>query len=170
VVSLLSASGVTLEEVADVTGHSTTRMTGDVYRHAVCPRSEPPALRWTNCSEPRTKPPTNRASQKRPGRPRSPWHPVGMPDSPVPGSWTVRHFSQGNPKGEGQADVPALLRRVASTIESLGAIEVHDITFSTEITEDGSWHHLTVYFDFDQQRVEGPNPIDGSPGGPRLVR
>lgn len=36
-VSLLSAAGVPLEQVADVTGHSTTRMTGEVYRHAVRP-------------------------------------------------------------------------------------------------------------------------------------
>ena len=36
-VSLLSAAGVPLEEVADVTGHSTTRMTGEVYRHSVRP-------------------------------------------------------------------------------------------------------------------------------------
>ena len=36
-VSLLSAPGVPLEQVADVTGHATTRMTGDVYRHSVRP-------------------------------------------------------------------------------------------------------------------------------------
>ena len=35
--SLLSACGVRLEEIADVLGHSSTRMTGDVYRHAVVP-------------------------------------------------------------------------------------------------------------------------------------
>jgi integrase len=34
-VSLLSAAGVRLEEVADVVGHASTRMTGDVYRHRV---------------------------------------------------------------------------------------------------------------------------------------
>jgi len=36
-VSLLSAAGVPLEQIADVVGHSTTRMTGTVYRHAVTP-------------------------------------------------------------------------------------------------------------------------------------
>ena len=36
-VSLLSAAGVRLEDVADVAGHASTRMTGDVYRHAVSP-------------------------------------------------------------------------------------------------------------------------------------
>lgn len=35
--SLLSAAGLRLEEIADVLGHSSTRMTGDVYRHAVLP-------------------------------------------------------------------------------------------------------------------------------------
>ncbi|MHB1444466.1 MAG: site-specific integrase [Acidimicrobiales bacterium] len=39
-VSLLSAAGVPLEQVADVTGHSTTRMTGEVYRHSVRPAVE----------------------------------------------------------------------------------------------------------------------------------
>ncbi len=36
-VSLLSASGVPLEEIADVTGHDSTRMTGTVYRHLLSP-------------------------------------------------------------------------------------------------------------------------------------
>jgi integrase len=34
-VSLLSDAGVSLEEIADIVGHSTTRMTGDTYRHPV---------------------------------------------------------------------------------------------------------------------------------------
>lgn len=32
-VSLLCAAGLRLEEVAEVMGHGSTRMTGDVYRH-----------------------------------------------------------------------------------------------------------------------------------------
>jgi integrase len=36
-VSLLSAAGVRLEDVADVVGHATTRMTQQVYRHQVTP-------------------------------------------------------------------------------------------------------------------------------------
>jgi integrase len=36
-VSLLSAAGVPLEQVADVMGHATTRMTQEVYRHHVSP-------------------------------------------------------------------------------------------------------------------------------------
>lgn len=72
-----------------------------------------------------------------------------MDGGTAPESWTVRHFSQSNAKGPGQGDVPALLRRVAETIEQLGAIAVQDITFGTEITADGQWHHMTVYFHDD---------------------
>lgn len=60
-------------------------------------------------------------------------------------SWTIRHFSQANPRGKGQADVAALLRRVADSSEARGHIEVQDITFGTEITDDGPWPSLTVY-------------------------
>lgn len=64
---------------------------------------------------------------------------------PKPKSWTVRHFSQANPAGKGRADVPALLRRVADSIESYGNIDVQDMTFHTEITEVGLCRSLTVY-------------------------
>ena len=66
-------------------------------------------------------------------------------------SWTIRHFSQANPKGLGQNDVPALLRRVADSIEELGPIRVHDIVLHEEITEGGPWPSLTVYFHPDQE-------------------
>jgi hypothetical protein len=61
-------------------------------------------------------------------------------------SWTVEHFSQANPAGEGQGDVPALLRRVADSIDALGQVEVQDLVLHTEVTENGDWHSLTVYF------------------------
>ncbi|HUY50368.1 MAG TPA: hypothetical protein VMV92_32455 [Streptosporangiaceae bacterium] len=61
-------------------------------------------------------------------------------------SWTVEHFSQANPAGKGQGDVPALLRRVADSIDTLGEVEVQDLVLHTEVTEDGDWHSLTVYF------------------------
>jgi hypothetical protein len=61
-------------------------------------------------------------------------------------SWSIEHFSQANPKGSGQGDVPALLRRVADSIEELGPVRVQDVTFGTEMTADGPWHHLSVYF------------------------
>jgi hypothetical protein len=61
-------------------------------------------------------------------------------------SWTVEHFSQANPAGESQGDVPALLRRVADSIDALGEVEVQDLVLHTEVTEGRDWHSLTVYF------------------------
>ncbi|MFC5750371.1 hypothetical protein [Actinomadura rugatobispora] len=61
-------------------------------------------------------------------------------------SWTIRHFSQANPKGRDQGDVPALLRRVADSIEELGPVKVQDLILHEEITEDGPWVSATVYF------------------------
>jgi hypothetical protein len=46
----------------------------------------------------------------------------------------------------GQDDVPALLRRVADTIEKRGEIDVMDITFENETTAEGPWPSLTVYY------------------------
>ncbi|WP_440082700.1 hypothetical protein [Streptosporangium sp. LJ11] len=63
-------------------------------------------------------------------------------------TYTMHHFSQTNPKGPGQGDVPVLLRRVADSIEDLGDIEVHDVIMHNEIAEDGDWPSLTVYFDY----------------------
>jgi hypothetical protein len=61
-------------------------------------------------------------------------------------SWTVEHFSQANPAGKSQGDVPALLRRVADSIDALGEVEVQDLVMHTEVTEHGNWPSLTVYF------------------------
>ena len=61
-------------------------------------------------------------------------------------AWTFKHFSQSNPAGTGQDDVAALLRRVADSIESLGSVEVQDLVMHMEITLDGPWPSLTVYF------------------------
>ncbi|MFE5141747.1 hypothetical protein ACFRDV_29480 [Streptomyces fagopyri] len=61
-------------------------------------------------------------------------------------SWTIKHFSQANPAGTGQDDVPALLRAVAGSIENLGSVEVQDLVMHTEVTADGYWPSLTVYF------------------------
>jgi hypothetical protein len=58
----------------------------------------------------------------------------------------VEHFSQANPAGKDQGDVPALLRRVADSISALGEVEVQDLVMHTEVTEDGGWPSLTVYF------------------------
>ncbi len=68
-----------------------------------------------------------------------------MTHGALPAYWTIEHFSRANPKGPTQADVPSLLGRAADTIEQLGHVSVQDITFGTEITEDGPWHRLSVY-------------------------
>ena len=60
--------------------------------------------------------------------------------------YTISHFSQANPKGLGQGDVSALLRRVADSIDALGDIDVQDITFSTEVTAEEDDLHMTVYY------------------------
>jgi hypothetical protein len=35
---------------------------------------------------------------------------------------------------------------MADALEEFGPVEVQDLTLGTEITEDGTVHHLTVYF------------------------
>ena len=63
--------------------------------------------------------------------------------------WTMFHFSQSNPDGKGQGEVPALLRRVADSIDTLGDVMVEDITFSTEATSDERDLSMTVYYHRD---------------------
>lgn len=60
---------------------------------------------------------------------------------------TMLHFSQSNPEGPGQGNVPALLRRVADTIDSLGNVAVCDITFHSQVTADEDDLTMTVYYD-----------------------
>lgn len=48
--------------------------------------------------------------------------------------------------GPGQSDVPALLRSVATSITDLRTVTVQHIAFSNEVTEDGPWPNITVYF------------------------
>ncbi|MBL1076043.1 hypothetical protein JK358_16720 [Nocardia sp. 2] len=62
-------------------------------------------------------------------------------------AYTINHFSQANPAGPGQGDIPRLLRTVAATIESLGDVTVSDLIMHTEITADGPWPSITVYYD-----------------------
>jgi hypothetical protein len=70
-----------------------------------------------------------------------------MPKNHVPNpNWNAKHFSQANPRGRGQGNVPRLLRRVANTLAILGEIEVQDLVMHTEITPDGAWPSVTVYY------------------------
>src|SRR6185295_13881323 len=66
--------------------------------------------------------------------------------------WTISHFSQSNPTGEGQGDVPALLRRVADSIEALGDVQIEDITFSTALTAGEDDLTITVYYHREPRR------------------
>lgn len=61
-------------------------------------------------------------------------------------AWTIFHFSQSNGKGPGQGDVPALLRRVADSVEELGDVDVQDITFASEVTAGEDDLTMTVYY------------------------
>ncbi|MFI1394667.1 hypothetical protein [Streptomyces sp. NPDC020681] len=60
--------------------------------------------------------------------------------------WTAYHFSQANPAGPGCDSAPALLRRVADSIEDLGPAEIQDIVVHSEVTEHGNWLSATVYY------------------------
>lgn len=60
--------------------------------------------------------------------------------------WTAEHFSQANPLGAGQADVPCLLRRIATSLGKMGRVEVHDLVLHTDVTAEGPWSSITVYF------------------------
>lgn len=60
--------------------------------------------------------------------------------------WSVFHFSQSNPAGPGQGNVPALLRRVADSVERLGAVDILDITFRAAPTESEDDLTMTVYY------------------------
>lgn len=66
--------------------------------------------------------------------------------------WTINHFSQSNPSGAGQGNVPALLRRVVDSIEELGDVQVADITFSSSVCDDEDDLTVTVYFDKQPRR------------------
>ena len=71
-----------------------------------------------------------------------------------PRSWTAEHFSLANPLGQGQGDVPLLLRRVAEAIEALGEVEIQDLLLHTEVNEFGNWPSVTVYFHRDRPATQ----------------
>lgn len=58
----------------------------------------------------------------------------------------TRHFSLRNPQGERQDDFPLLLRRLAEEIERHGEIDILDVTFQREVTANGDWPSMTVYY------------------------
>jgi adenylate kinase len=64
----------------------------------------------------------------------------------LPAQRTVSRLVQANPKGPGQADLPALLRRVADTLAELDPVDVTGLSLENQPTEDGPWYSLSVYF------------------------
>ena len=64
--------------------------------------------------------------------------------------WTIEHFSLANPKGQGQGNVPLLLRRAADAVEEFGTAEIQDLVLHTAVNEFGDWPSITVYFHRDQ--------------------
>lgn len=58
----------------------------------------------------------------------------------------TRLFAISNPEGEGQDSVSALLRRLADALDEMGDIDVSEITFGNDVTEDGDFPFATVYF------------------------
>jgi hypothetical protein len=86
--------------------------------------------------------------------------------------WTIFHFSQSNAAGDGQGDVPPLLRRVADTLEELGDVQVQDVTFSSEVTEGEDDLTMTVYYHpSPRRRLEAYERewLDGSTSGPKTA-
>jgi len=66
--------------------------------------------------------------------------------------YSIFHFSQSNPAGTGQGGVAALLRRVATTLDELGDIQVMDVTFSSETTGEEDDLTMTVYYERKPRR------------------
>ncbi|MBF6127912.1 hypothetical protein [Nocardia brasiliensis] len=60
--------------------------------------------------------------------------------------YSALHFSQANPRGAEQGDVPALLRTIAATLEELGQVSVQDLVLHNEVTAEGDWPSVTVYY------------------------
>jgi hypothetical protein len=61
-------------------------------------------------------------------------------------------FSQSNPAGVDQGDVPALLRRLADSVAALGDVTVEDITFSSSVTDGEDDLTMTVYYHPEPRR------------------
>jgi hypothetical protein len=74
------------------------------------------------------------------------------------------HFSLANPIDDGANDLPRLLRRLADKIEELPIkpIDILDLTVSNEMTGEGPWWSVTLYYVLDDPDA----PIDRTVGAP----
>jgi hypothetical protein len=63
-------------------------------------------------------------------------------------TWPCRHFSLTNPENDGADDLPRLLRRVADMIDerAIEPMELLDVTVAQEMTADGPWWSVSVYW------------------------
>ncbi len=79
-------------------------------------------------------------------------------------SWTCRHFTLGNPRNDGSTDLPRLLRRVADEIDARAILpmDILDMTVSHEITEDGPWWSVTLYWQPDVEPGAQPTTSGAS--------
>ncbi|MGY2032263.1 hypothetical protein [Nocardia gipuzkoensis] len=75
----------------------------------------------------------------------------------------INHFSQSNPAGPGQGDVAALLRTIAASLAQLGDVSVQDLVLHNEITSEGAWPSITVYYSRHQARVQASAERHGGP-------
>lgn len=69
------------------------------------------------------------------------------------GRLPLYRFTVATARGWDQDDVATLLRRVADALDQLGAVDVHDITFHVDWTDEGSWPSMTVYYEVDEDEV-----------------
>ncbi len=74
------------------------------------------------------------------------------PDSGCGDAWTILHFSLSNPIGPGEGDVAKLLRRVADHVDTLGDIQIGDITFNSQPTSGEDDLTMTVYYHREPRR------------------
>jgi hypothetical protein len=88
-----------------------------------------------------------------------------MGDASMPEQTAMYHFTVSPPRGPGQDDVATLLRQVADTLDALGAVTVHDITFHVDMTEDGSWPLMSVYYEVDVSQEVAAAGVDDALSG-----
>jgi hypothetical protein len=60
--------------------------------------------------------------------------------------WSAFHFSLSNPAGPDQGNVGRLLRSTADHLDALGDVQVADITFESQPTNDEDDLSVTVYY------------------------
>ena len=67
--------------------------------------------------------------------------------------YSCQHFSLSNPENDGADDLPHLLRRVADVVDEYGIspMDILDLTVSQEMTGEGPWWSVTVYWSPDPE-------------------